>query len=362
MSAAYAIPDGEEEPAAPPFDVTPLLDEAERPRWMPELVLGIPLAASDDAVRSARRRLQRRFHPDRPTGDAGASRLINAAAAILLEHRAAYQEWLQSEGVALQLARAAVAAPPSALYDLDYPAHRATLSALLESCAAEEAHRTRQRRSYREALRQARHASARAEQRATQAEEAVEEVGRQLQEAVHELDRQRTVNAAQQDQLARLEARRQEQLEVALAGQLAELRASEHAVRCAARAEVAERIAATERAAHAAVATARTEAAEEAAAARAEAASVRDQAAERIAVAERAARAEVAAARAEVAAARAEAAAARAEVEEMAGRATAATDGQPTGLTLQCLVAVREGRVNSAIRRKAEYVLERCGK
>ena len=50
---------------------------------------------------------------------------------------------------------------------------------------------------------------------------------------------------------------------MALTGQLAELRASEHAVRRAARAEAAERVAPTERAARAAVAAARTEAAEE---------------------------------------------------------------------------------------------------
>ena len=394
MSAAYTVPDGEEEPAAPPFDETPLLDEAGLPRWMPELVLGVPLGASEDAVRSARRRLQRRFHPDRPTGDAGASRLVNAAADILLQHRVAYQVWLQKEGVALQLARAAVAAPPSALSDLEDAARRATLSTLLECRIEEEARRTRQRRSYREALRQARHASARAEQRVRQAEEAIQEVGRQLQEALGELDQQKAANAAQREQLAQLEARRQEQLEVALAGQLAELRASEHAVMRAARTEAAERVAATERAAHAADTAARTQAAEEAAAARAEVVSVRDQAAAQVAVAERAAQSEVAAARAEaaaahaeaaaaraeavsvrdqaaaqvavaeraaqseVAAARAEAAAARAEAEELAGRAATASGGQLMGLALQCLQAIREGRVNSAIRRKAEYVVE----
>ena len=54
---------------------------------MPELVLRVPSAASDDAVRSARHRVQRHFHPDRPTGDTGASRLANAAAAITPEHR-----------------------------------------------------------------------------------------------------------------------------------------------------------------------------------------------------------------------------------------------------------------------------------
>ena len=99
-----------------------------------------------------------------------------------------------------------------------------------------------------------------------------------------------------------------------------------------------------------------TEAAEETAAARAEAASVRDQAAEQVAVAERAAQSEVAAARAE-------AAAAHAEAEELAGRATAATGGRPMDRPpLQCLQVIREGRVNSAIRGKSEYVPERCEK
>ena len=68
VDLVYAVPDGDE-PAAPPFDVTLLLDEAERPRWMPELVLGVSLAASEEAVRSASHRCQCRFHSDRPTGE-----------------------------------------------------------------------------------------------------------------------------------------------------------------------------------------------------------------------------------------------------------------------------------------------------
>ena len=99
-----------------------------------------------------------------------------------------------------------------------------------------------------------------------------------------------------------------------------------------------------------------TEAAEETAAARAEAVSVRDQAAEQVAVAERAAQSEAAAARAE-------AAAAHAEAEELTGRATAATGDRPMDRPpLQCLQVIREGRVNSAIRGKSEYVPERCEK
>ena len=313
------------------------------------------MSAPADAVRSARRRLQRLHHPDRPTGNAEASRLINAAADILLEHRAAYEEWLCRKGVALQLLRASVVAP-SPLFSLADEQSRATLAKLLDQCVDRETRMTHQQQLHSQTIRDLQRATSQAERRLRRANEAARDFRHQLAEATLQLGQQQEANDALQAQLAVVQGQLEEQTAVALAGQLAELRASEHAAAVrAARAEAAAEAAARAEAA-AEAATARSEAAEMVAAARAEAAAeaatVRSEAAEMIATA----RAEAANARSEaaemVAAARAEAAAAR------DGATGTAAEAAPPTLVRQCLEAIGESRINSAIRRKAVYLLD----
>jgi curved DNA-binding protein CbpA len=53
----------------------------------PYRLLGVAPTASDDEIRAARRRLLKRYHPDRPDGDLHAAQDVTAAAAMLLDPR-----------------------------------------------------------------------------------------------------------------------------------------------------------------------------------------------------------------------------------------------------------------------------------
>jgi hypothetical protein len=55
----------------------------------PHEILGVPVGASVEDIKAARRRLALRFHPDHATGDAAAMRDINAAYAELMAAPAA---------------------------------------------------------------------------------------------------------------------------------------------------------------------------------------------------------------------------------------------------------------------------------
>ena len=368
---SYAAPPEEEEPPALPFPKGVLLDKSGRPRWLPELLLGVPLAASEDEVKKAKRRLQLRYHPDKRSGNVETSRLINAAADILLLHRADYEEWLWSGGVALELVRAAVT-EPSPLFTPSAGQGRATLTSLIDGCVDKEAQMAQQQQQHREAIKTYRKAISRAEKRAPRAEEAAEAGRRQLGEVCHQLVTEQSANEALRAELGAVKEQLKKQTEVALAGQLAELWATKYAAGLrSARAQATEEIATARAAAAAVVNNARAEAAAEVAgahtataeelaavraAAAAEVTNARAEAAAEIAAARAEAAAEVAATAEELATARAAAAATRAEAaaEEAAAKRSA--------LIHQCLVAVSERRVNSAIRRKALYLLERMSK
>ena len=184
---------------------------------------------------------------------------------------------------------------------------------------------THQQQVYFEAIRNFRRVTSHAKRRARRAEEAAEESRRQLDDTKLQLGQQQKANDALKAQLAVVRGQIEEQTAVTLAGQLAELRASEHA---------------------AAVRTAHAESDVEAAAARSEAAervtAARAEAAEMVAAARAEAAAEAVAARSEaaqmIAAARAEAAAAR------DGATGAAAAAAPLALVRHCLEAIRDSK------------------
>ncbi|GII20671.1 J domain-containing protein [Planosporangium mesophilum] len=74
----------------------------------PYEILQLPWGASDDEVRTARKRLLRRYHPDLPNGDLRRTQLITAAADLLLDapRRIGYYDLRDEESRRIVFARA----------------------------------------------------------------------------------------------------------------------------------------------------------------------------------------------------------------------------------------------------------------
>ena len=361
MSSAYQVPDGEEEPPEPLFDSSVLCDATGRAQWMPELVLGVPLGADDSQIFRARRNLQRDYHPDRPTGDADASRLINDAASLLLKHREAYEEWSGRGTIPLQLARAAIEHPLPFFSIAKEPAW-STLASLLARSADNEARSNRRRREAATALQLLQQEHWKAEHQIQRLEEELTDSRLQVTRLREELAKQQASTTDLQTQLCRIRKRLRVQSEALLAGQLAEARATEASERKMAAAILATRTEAKAETAAAIQALRADLEAEAEAALRSARAQTEAFAAAAVRAALTQAEADAASARAQAEAATAAAGRAQAEIaaaaaERAAVAEAAAETAAPCPLTRDCLTAIITGCVNSAIRRKALYVL-----
>jgi hypothetical protein len=81
----------------------------------PYEILDLPWGASDGEVRTARKRLLRRYHPDLPSGDLRRTQLITAAADLLLDapRRIGYYDLRDEESRRIVFARADAGQPAS---------------------------------------------------------------------------------------------------------------------------------------------------------------------------------------------------------------------------------------------------------
>ena len=123
-------PTAEEEERPVVFDPGLLVDIHGRARLMPELLLGIPISAPDRMVRRAKLKLDRRFHPDKAPGCLDLCQEVNRVADILLERRAAYEKWVRSGLIPLQLAHSVIV-HESPMVRLQDNQTKATLATLL---------------------------------------------------------------------------------------------------------------------------------------------------------------------------------------------------------------------------------------
>ena len=321
-------PTGEEEEMPVVFDPGVLVIRG-RARLMPELLLGIPISAPDRVVRRARMQLNRRFHPDKAPGCVDLCQQVNSVADILLERRAAYETWVRSGLIPLQLAHSTIV-HESPIVHLQDNQTKTTLAALLLQGEQNMTTALNQQRHLSRTVEQLEKDAAQSRKMTKWMEEEIQTLHTQLEEVDHQLLREQRRSTDLQAQLDDIQQQLKDQIAVAEASQRSELRAVNRAQKAQAAAFYAAR----------AEAAAETEAA--VLAARAEAAAEKE-------AAVLAVRAEVAAEKeAAVLAARAEAAAER-EAAVLAVRAEVAAEKEAAVLAARAEAAAeREAAVLAA--------------